>query len=241
MTEMQPAIAAAILATIPGAQLDATRVVIEYPYTQLDVQSVDSWLGTVNGLACRIAYRLRAAEAERGTEPAAHAWLVDLEKDTPAMAEATSTPATVMIGLARALREQPTARQLLDGLDELGELVVCDEDPREIASQVAALCYLANIPAPVPAGPAVFYRAAHDAIVVGRYTTAAEAQRHCEALVSREYPDATVTFDWLADEEDEDLAVAELVVQIADGDEVETGYTVTPLEVATAYDPDADE
>ncbi|MEV7712321.1 hypothetical protein [Streptomyces sp. NPDC088270] len=168
-----------------------------------------------------------------------------LAKDTSAAAGATFTPATVLIGIARALREQPTAVQLLDGLDELGELAVCDSDPAEIASWVAALCRLARIDVADPDAcvvqPAVVYRAEHDGIVDGLYTTADAARRHCEALVSREYPaDATVTFDWLADEEDADLAVAELVVQIAEG-EVTTGYTVTPLEVAAAYDPDADE
>lgn len=228
ISALQPTLAEALLALVPGAALDTTRVNVEHSYTQLDVRSVDSWHGTVDGLACRIAEHLRTTAALP-------------EKGTPADAGAELTPvSTIMVALARALREQPTGRQILDGLDELGELSVCDEDPREIASQVAALCYLANIPAPASAGPTVVYRAAHDSIVAGLYTTAAAAQRHCEALVSREHPDVTVTFDWLADEE-EDLAVAELVAQIAGGDEVATGYTVTPLEAADAYDPDADE
>ncbi|MFJ3282485.1 hypothetical protein [Streptomyces halstedii] len=162
------------------------------------------------------------------------------EKDTAAPAVATSTPGAteVLVGLARALREQPTGRQVLDGLDELGELVVCDGDPAEVASWVAALCSLAHVQAPAP-GPVVFYRAEHEAIVVGRYTTAAEAQRHCEALVSREYPaSAAVFFEWSVDEDD--LAVLELDVRV-DGEHVSTGYTVTPVEVAAAFDPDADE
>ncbi|MFS0694336.1 hypothetical protein [Streptomyces nitrosporeus] len=170
MTEMQSTIAAAILATIPGADLGSTRVRIERHYTQLDVQSVDSWSGGVSGLACRIADYLSTTLA--------------LEKDTPAGAEFT----------------------------------------------------------PAAAGPVIVYRAGHEGIVAGIYTTAEAARQHCEALVSREHPTArSVLFDWLADEEDDDLAVAELVVQVDGGDEATTGYTVTPLEVATAYDPDADE
>lgn len=176
-------------------------------------------------------------DEQRGSAPAV------LEKGTPAPAGAELTPvSTVLVALARALREQPTGRQVLDGLDELGELSVCDEDPREIAATVAALCYLAHIPAPAPAGPALVYRAAGNTIGIGLYTTPGAARQHCEVLVSREYPaDVTVVFDWLADEEDGALAVAELVVQVDGGDEVTTGYTVTPLEVAAAYDPDADE
>lgn len=197
-------------------------------------------------LAATLAMALEAEQLlqfpEDGAELLAlRARVTELEKDTTATAAATSTPATVLVALARALREQPTAARLLDGLDELGEVVVCDGSPGEVASWVAALCHLVHLDVP-STGPTLVYRAAHDAIGVGLYDTAEEAQRHCEVLVSREYPaDVTVTFDWLADEEDEDLAVAELVVQIAGGDEIETGYTVTPLEVATAYDPDADE
>lgn len=187
----------------------------------------DAQSGLADVLARRIAELLRPAP----------------EKNTAAESVAAFTPVTaVLVALARALRELPTRRQILDGLDELGELSVCDEDPREIASQVAALCYLARIPAPAPAEPLVVYRAAHDAIGVGLYDTAKEARRHCEDLVSREYPaDVTVTFDWLADAEYGDLAAADLVVQISGGNEDETGYIVTPLEVATAYDPDGDE
>lgn len=226
-TELQPILAQALVALIPGAQVDATRASIEYAYTQLDVQSVDSWHGSIDGLACRIADHLRISSAP--------------QKDTSTPAEATSTVAhvdhtAVLVGIARALREQPTARQLLDGLDELGELSVCDGDPAEIASWVAALCHLAHIdtsPAPV-----IEYRAGHESIEAGRYTTEAPARQHCEDLVSREYPDTVaLTFDWQTDEEED---VAELVVHF-DSSYVATGYTVTPLEIATAYAPDADE
>lgn len=230
MTEpLQPALAAALLAMVPGAQPESTTVTIEHAYTQLDVGSVDSWRGHVDSLACRVAEQLR-------TTPAVP------EKGTPADAGAELTPVTaVLVALARALREQPTGRQILDGLDELGELSVCDEDPREIASQVAALCYLAHIGPPAPAARVVVYRAEHDSISCGLYTTPAAAQQHCEALVSREYMShVSLIFEWCVEEEDEALPRLELDVQV-NGKPLSTGYTVTPLEVATAYDPDADE
>ncbi|MFS0695860.1 hypothetical protein [Streptomyces nitrosporeus] len=163
------------------------------------------------------------------------------EKDTPA-AGAEFTPAggaAVLVGLARALREQPTGRQILDGLDELGELVVCDGDLAEITSWVTALCHLARITVPASAGPTVIYRAATDVLVAGDYTTAAAAQQHCEALVSREYPDTTaVFFEWCVDRADP--AGLELDIRV-DGVHLSTGYTVTPREIAVAYDPDGDE
>ncbi|MFG2589088.1 hypothetical protein [Streptomyces sp. NPDC048438] len=227
MTELQPVLAEALLALVPGAQADTTRVTVEHRYTQLDVQSVDSWSGAADGLACRLAEHLRTAVPEKNTEAPP--------------AEAAFTPATVLVAIARALREQPTGAQLLEGLDELGELSVCDGEPAEIDSWVAALCHLVHLD-DVPAAPAVVYRVEHDTFVFGLYTTPGAARQHCEALVSREYPDDVVlTFDWLTDEEDGDLAVAALVVQIANGNEIVTGYTVTPLEAAAEFDPDADE
>ena len=83
--------------------------------------------------------------------------------------------------------------------------------------------------------PLVVYRASHDSIVMGLYTTAAEARKHCESELRREWPNSLL--DWIEDEED---GVAELVAESADG-ETATGYVVTPLEVASAYDEDGDE
>lgn len=79
------------------------------------------------------------------------------------------------------------------------------------------------------------FRASHDSIVMGLYTTADAAREHCEVFLRRESP--TAYFGWIEDEED---GVAELVVTV-NGEELETGYTVTPLEVASEYDEEADE
>ncbi|MFJ6438501.1 hypothetical protein [Streptomyces sp. NPDC091416] len=217
------AIGEALMALIPGARPETTRVTVEYAYAQLGHTGRDTWSGSLDGLANRIADAL--------------------EKTTPAGAAVTPSHearSTVLVALARALREQPTGAQILGGLDELGEASVCDEEPSVIASWVDALCHLARLDAAAAVAPVV-YRAGHDSISCGLYTTPEAAQQHCEALVSREYPaDVTVIFEWCVEDEDEALPGLELDVQV-DGKHVSTGYTVTPLEVATAYDPDADE
>lgn len=101
------------------------------------------------------------------------------------------------------------------------------------------------------------YRASHDSIVMGLYTTRDAARAHCEAQFRRELPAAVSgvsadgkrfegrgavtddsSFDWIEDEED---GVAELIAATADGIEVETGYVVTALTVQAAYDEEADE
>lgn len=72
--------------------------------------------------------------------------VAEMERD----AEASPPPAVVLVKVAMALREQPTGARLLDGLDELGELVVCDGEPADIASMVAALRYLIGCDTPAP-------------------------------------------------------------------------------------------
>ncbi|MFE0819115.1 hypothetical protein [Streptomyces sp. NPDC058847] len=89
--------------------------------------------------------------------------------------------------------------------------------------------------AELEAAPRTVYRASYDSIPMGLYTTAAEARRHCETELRREWPNSLL--DWVEDEEDD---VAELVAENADG-QTETGYVVTALEVAAAYDEEADE
>lgn len=90
-------------------------------------------------------------------------------------------------------------------------------------------------------GPALtIYRASHESIVMGLYTTAAEARAHCVAEERRSWAKgAAPVFDWIEDEED---GVAELVTVTEDGEkETVTGYVVTALEVASKYDEGADE
>ncbi|MEU5608399.1 hypothetical protein AB0H03_06525 [Streptomyces sparsogenes] len=79
------------------------------------------------------------------------------------------------------------------------------------------------------------YRASHESIVMGLYTTTAAARAHCESDMRRDLP--SVSLDWIEDEED---GVAELVAAVGE-EERPTGFVVTALEVASAYDEEADE
>jgi hypothetical protein len=88
---------------------------------------------------------------------------------------------------------------------------------------------------PAEAPQLTVFRASHDSIVMGLYTTAAEARKHCETLIGRDWPNCNV--DWLEDDED---GVAELTVWVG-GEERTTGYVVTGLEIASEYDEEADE
>lgn len=83
------------------------------------------------------------------------------------------------------------------------------------------------------------FRASHDSIVMGLYTTDAAAREHCEAEERRSWPTGTnLTFDWIEDEED---GVAELTVLAGQNEESVTGYVVTALEVAAEYHAEVDE
>ncbi len=93
--------------------------------------------------------------------------------------------------------------------------------------------------APAEAPPLTVFRASHDSIVMDLYTTATEARKHCEAEERRSWGAGhTLVFDWIEDDEDR---VAELVVTAGQNEESTTGYVVEAVEVASAYDPDADE
>ncbi|MFI6530468.1 hypothetical protein [Streptomyces uncialis] len=90
--------------------------------------------------------------------------------------------------------------------------------------------------APSAAEPLTVYRASHDSIPMGLYTSRAAARAHCEAYVRRELGD-TVFLGWVPDDDSEQAPE-----ELSAGHDIEpTGYVVTPLEVAAAYDGEADE
>ncbi|MEV4335716.1 hypothetical protein [Streptomyces sp. NPDC049590] len=102
---------------------------------------------------------------------------------------------------------------------------------------------------PAVAASLTVYRASHDSIVMGLYTTREAAREHCEALMRRENPVATLEWrpdgEWREDDDGEpgpDEA-EELYVYGSDEDSTwdPSGYVVTPLEVASEYDEGADE
>ncbi|MFD4745012.1 hypothetical protein ACFWOS_06085 [Streptomyces rubiginosohelvolus] len=220
-------ITGAVLGVLPGATLDA-RITVEQPLQT----GRDTWTGTVASLAERIA---DAIEAGKGTREG---------ESTPTLS-ARGARTAVLIAIARGLREQPTGARLLDGLDELGEAAVCEdaEAMTEWADALAALVGVDEGLGAAATAPLTVYRAEHETIRVGHYTTEAAARRHCESLVSDEYPaDRTLTYLWagLGDEDDDPEEPYELVVQVDGGAQVFTGYVVVPLAVAVAYDPDAE-
>ncbi|THA28263.1 hypothetical protein E4198_00165 [Streptomyces sp. RKND-216] len=80
------------------------------------------------------------------------------------------------------------------------------------------------------------YRASYDSIAMGLYTTREAARAHCEAYVRREVGDEVI-LDWVPDDSSEDAPE-----ELCTGYDAEcTGYIVTPLTVAAAYDEEADE
>ncbi len=219
-------ITGAVLGVLPGATLDA-RVTVEQPLQT----GRDTWTGTVAGLAQRIADVIEAGKDTREGE------------STPTIS-ARDARTAVLVAFARALREHPTRDWLLEGLDVLGEAVV-QEDLGEMATWADALASVAHIDddlgitAAHPQAAHTDYRAQHEGIPLGLYTSEAEARRHCEGWLGRDYPaDRALIFDWIGDEDDEEPC--ELTVRVDGGDETPTGYVVVPLSVAAAYDPDAE-
>ncbi|AQS70890.1 hypothetical protein [Streptomyces pactum] len=104
--------------------------------------------------------------------------------------------------------------------------------------------------AELEAAPRTVYRASHDSIPMGLYRTAAEARKHCETELLRKYPETAKVEHWWSEDEDtvdqpED-GEAELFAHVTPrgmepGRTWLTGYVVTPLEVASEYDAEADE
>jgi hypothetical protein len=94
---------------------------------------------------------------------------------------------------------------------------------------------VAELEAPAPAELTV-YRAARDSITLGLYADVDDARAHCGSLVWREQdPAATeVQVRWHPETPDDDSA--EGLFLTVDGEETDTGYTVSPLNVHAAYD-----
>lgn len=94
-----------------------------------------------------------------------------------------------------------------------------------------------------PAGPRplVVYRATYGEIRLGTYTTAAAARAHCEDAARTAHSEGDeLLLDWLGDES-EPLDPWELVTEVpGSGVETVTAYTVTPVDVADEYDPEAE-
>ncbi|MBL1100096.1 hypothetical protein [Streptomyces coffeae] len=79
------------------------------------------------------------------------------------------------------------------------------------------------------------YRASHESITFGHYVTREAAREHCETLVRREDPNAEIAWT------DEDDGVQDLTLHVNGEFQDWSGYVVTALTVAAAYDEEADE
>lgn len=130
--------------------------------------------------------------------------------------------ARLAAGRSRMIGKDAVLRFLSDRADAIGE-----KDTREGESTPEL----------------TIYRASHDSIVAGLYTTADAARAHCEAKVRQEEPAGSIRhLSWWADDIGE---LAEYELHITPAGTVDlirgTGYVVTPLEVASEYDAEAGE
>ncbi|MBP5883136.1 hypothetical protein QBA57_28790 [Streptomyces scabiei] len=91
--------------------------------------------------------------------------------------------------------------------------------------------------------PLTVFRASHESIVMGRYTNRQAAMDHVHAVLANEEGcDVTARVIWRADDPEADEPTWECWLFDADmADDSPTGYVVTPLEVASAYDGEAAE
>ncbi|MFB7776870.1 hypothetical protein [Streptomyces bauhiniae] len=159
--------------------------------------------------------------------------------------------------------DRKTEQWTVAGYDQRGEpaeeWVRCSHSPcpnAERHARVAERGWSAGVPGAwkcpqhAEAGPLTVYRASHDSIVMGLYTTAAEARKHCETEMRREYDKSTTVSLWWREDEDtvdqpkdgeQELYVHATPAGMSPGRTWNSGYMVTPLEVASEYDEEADE
>ncbi|MFH9826764.1 hypothetical protein [Streptomyces bobili] len=130
-------------------------------------------------------------------------------------------------------RMGPVLRRLLDAEARVVELEAERRTTNEALSDITVALRERE------AAPVTVFRAAHDSIVMGHYTTREAAKHHCEASAWQANYRCAV-FAWQEDEED---GASELLATLAPSSmpETPTGYVVTPLEIASEYDEEADE
>ncbi|MCP9205553.1 hypothetical protein [Streptomyces cucumeris] len=143
-------------------------------------------------------------------------------------------------------------RLVIHPCDPGGETIVCclAEDGRPVALQLddehreALGLQLLDPDGDGETAELTVYRASHESITFGHYATREAAREHCEALVRRECGDAG-SLGWIpddgSDDAPEELSVFGPAWEEDGPEETCTGYVVTPLTVATAYDEDGDE
>jgi hypothetical protein len=147
-----------------------------------------------------------------------------------------------VIGGQMALHEANRERQELR--DRVEELLAERHSTNEALSDTTVTLHERET------APLTVYRASHDSIVMGMYTAAAEARKHCETVLRREYDETTkVSLWWRDDEGNEEQpqdGEVELIAHVTPhgfpkGRTWYTGYVVTSLAVSASYDEGADE
>lgn len=128
-------------------------------------------------------------------------------------------------------------RRLLDAEARVEQLLAERHSTNEALSDTAVTLHERET------APLTVYRASHDSIVMGLYTTREAAQQHCEAKVRQEEPKGSIRgMSWVADGIGPDAEYELHITPAGTGELIRgTGYVVTPLEVTSQYDEGADE
>lgn len=131
-------------------------------------------------------------------------------------------------GIARAARAQ-----LLDQLRAAARDIWTPADLQALIDELAKQ---------TPAELTVYRAEYSSGLPLCTYTTAKAARAHCEAYVRREHPAGDrLVMNWLPDDEDEPT-LWELLTRLDDAPaENDTGYCVALVDVAAAYNSEADE
>jgi hypothetical protein len=136
--------------------------------------------------------------------------------------------------LGHRAQQDPVARALLRDKEQLQARVAELEAERHATNEALADVTVAQRSA--GESPLMVFRASHDSIVMGHYTTREAAREHCETLMRRDVGEETF-LGWVPDHGGDDAPE-----ELCHGEDVEcSGYYVTPLEVSSTYDPDGDE
>lgn len=96
------------------------------------------------------------------------------------------------------------------------------------------------VAAQAPAAPTVVYRAYFEAMPLGLYATRDAARAHCLADAKSHGDDITGANWWPNDQDDPEGSAECLVLKGPKCGDLMTDYSVMPLTVAAAYDPDAE-
>lgn len=160
-----------------------------------------------------------------------------------------------LICLATATEHEPMSgavdeiHQLIRSFREhVGSVTSAEESADKLTRLLAPMQTLRD-DEPAAEQPLTVFRASHDSIVMGLYTSREAAREHCKKLMELE--NSALTLDWRPDgpwreggDSEPGPYEAEELYEYGTHEASTwnpTGYVVTPLEVASEYDAEADE